>query len=363
MRVRGQIDYPILITVFLLVVFGLTMLASASSDLGKSRFDDPYYYVSHQLIYGLSVGIAGFLLGLFIPYRSYKKFSAFLLFITIGALILVFTPLGVNSGGAERWIALGPITIQPSEILKVTFIMYLAAWLASAKGRRGESFWEGFMPFLAVSGIVALLLILERSTSSVIIIMASGLIVYFISGAKKLYILYTVALGILAVSLLILLTPYRLERVKTFFDPSKDTQGQSYQINQALTTIGSGGVWGVGYGESVAKRYLPERVGDSIFAIIGEEFGFVGSSALIFAFFFLVFRSYQLAKRVGDKFGKLLLMGFGSVIGVQVFIHIGSNSGLIPLTGVPLPFISYGGTALVAFLTMSGIMLNISKHS
>ena len=363
MRRVGQIDYSILIPIFLLVVFGLTVLASASSDLGKVRFDDSYYYLRHQLTYGLSVGLLGFLAGFLVPYKYYKKFSVFFLFITIGGLILVFTPLGVASGGSERWLAFGPLTIQPSEVLKITFMVYLAAWLAGSKSVRSDSFVEGFLPFLAVSGVISLLLVLEKSTSSVIIIMASALVVYFISGARKRYIFYALLLGALGVGLLTLLTPYRLERVKTFLSPSKDTQNAGYQINRSLITIGSGGILGVGYGQSVAKRYLPERVGDSIFPIVAEEFGFVGSVTLITLFFFLVLRIYQTAKKVGDRFGKLLLVGFATIIGLQVFIHIGSNAGLTPLTGVPLPFISYGGTALAIFLTMSGIAVNISKYS
>jgi len=364
MKSRKRFDYAILVPVFVLVVFGLMMLASASSDLGKLKFDDAYYYLKHQVFYGLSIGIVGFLLGLFVPYRHYKKFSTLLLFLTIIGLILVFTPLGSSSGtAAERWIALGPITFQPSEILKLTFILYLAAWLSGARSNRGDNFWEGFMPFLAVCGVIGLLLILEKSTSSVIIIMFSALVVYFASGAKKQYVFYAVFLGVLLMSLLVVFTPYRFERIKTYFDHTSDVQGASYQTNQALITIGSGGIWGVGYGKSVAKQYLPEQIGDSIFAIIAEEFGFVGSTILITAFFFMVLRSYQLAKRVGDRFGRLLLVGFGTVIGIQVFVHIASNAKLIPLTGVPLPFVSYGGTALVVFLTMSGIMLNISKHA
>jgi len=361
---RGkQIDYAILIPVFLLTVFGLLMLTSASSDLGKSNFDDSYYYLRHQVYYGLSLGVIGFLVASFTPYRYYKKFATLLLFVTIISLILVLTPLGFSSGtGAGRWINIGSITFQPAELLKITFILYLAAWLSSARSKRGENFWEGFIPFLGICGIIALLLVLEKSTSSVIIIMGSALAVYFASGAKKSYVIYAVLSGILLLGLLIAFTGYRLDRIKTFLNPSRDVQGSSYQIDRSQITIGAGGILGVGYGKSIAKKYLPERIGDSIFAIIAEEFGFVGNIILITIFFFIVLRSYQLARQVSDRFGKLLFVGFGTVIGIQVFVHIGSNSGLIPLTGVPLPFVSYGGTALATFLTMSGIMLNISKN-
>lgn len=362
---RGrQIDYPVLITVFLLTLFGLMMLASASSDLGKAKFDNSYYYLQHQIYYGLSLGIAGFFAGLYLPLRWYKKLSIFALLLSIVSLIIVFTPLGSSAGtAAERWIAVGPITFQPSEILKLTFIFYLAAWLSGAKSNRSDNLTQGYLPFLAICVIIALLLVLEKSTSSVLIIMSGALAVYFSSGAKWRYILTTILLGIAGLALLVALTEYRSDRIKTFLNGGSDTSGMSYQISRSQTTIGAGGIWGVGYGKSIAKRYLPERIGDSIFPIIAEEFGFVGSITIVGLFFFLVFRSYQLSRRVSDRFGKLVLIGFGTIIGVQVFLHIGSNAGLIPLMGLPLPFISYGGTALAVFLTMSGVMLNISKDA
>ena len=359
-----QIDYPILITVFLLTVFGLMMLASASSDLGKTKFDNSYYYLQHQIYYGLSLGLAGFFTGLYLPARWYKKFSTFALLLSVLSLIIVFTPLGSSAGtAAERWISIGPITFQPSEILKLTFVFYLAAWLSGAKSRRADNLTQGYLPFLVMCGIIALLLVLEKSTSSVLIIMSGALAIYFASGAKWRYILTTILLGIAALALLVAVTGYRSDRIKTFFTGASDSSGAGYQLNISQTTIGAGGIWGVGYGKSIAKRYLPERIGDSIFPIIAEEFGFVGSLSIVGMFFFLIFRSYQLSRRVGDRFGRLVLIGFGTIIGAQVFLHIGSNVGLIPITGVPLPFISYGGTALAVFLTMSGVMLNISKDA
>lgn len=362
---RGrQIDYPILITVFLLTVFGLMMLASASSDLGKIKFDNSYYYLQHQIYYGLSLGVIGFFIGLRLPLRWYKKFSVFALLLSIISLILVFTPLGTSAGtAAERWISVGPVTFQPSEVLKLTFVFYLAAWLSGAKSKRSDDLMQGYLPFLAICGIIALLLVLQKSTSSVLLIISGALAIYFSSGAKWKYILTTILLGIAGLAMLVALTEYRFDRIKTFLNGESDPSGSGYQISISQTTIGAGGIWGVGYGKSVAKRYLPERIGDSIFPIIAEEFGFVGSMTIVGLFFFIVFRGYQLARKVSDRFSKLVLVGFGTIIGVQVFLHIGSNTGLIPLTGVPLPFISYGGTALAVFLTMTGVMLNISKDA
>ena len=294
--------------------------------------------------------------------RAYKRLAPIFLILSLGALILVFSPLGVTSGGAQRWIAAGPITIQPSELLKLFFIGYLAAWLSSTKRERQKSAGEGFLPFLIISGIIAVLLLIQKSTSAAVILMVASLAIYFVSGARKKYILAIIMLGMVFFGTVIMTSDYRRERILSYLKPEAVSEESTYQGEQAKITIGSGGLFGVGYGQSTAKNYLPERIGDSIFAIIAEEFGLIGSIAVISLFFILVTRMFILAKRSSDGFGKLLLVGFGTIIGFQTFIHIGANSGLIPLTGVPLPFISYGGTALAVFMTMIGASLNISKH-
>jgi len=365
MRRRGHIDYVILISFLILLTFGFVMLSSASSDMGKSRFNDPYYYVKHQLVYGLTLGLGGFLAGLFIPFRKYKKIAPFLLIFGIGLLVMVFTPLGPLIGGARRWIDLGPLTLQPAEIIKLIFVVYLAAWLSNGRNNsRSKGFAEGFLPFMAISGLIGILLLLERSTSSVAIVLGTAIVVYFVGGAKWKYILATFLTGALVIGLFIFITPYRWARVQTYLNPSSsDSSGSSYQINQSLFTIGSGGIFGVGYGNSASKKYLPERIGDAIFAVIAEEFGFIGSLLTVGTFFVLVGRGLLLARRITDPMGRLILVGFSTTIGIQVFMHIGAVSGLIPLTGVPLPFVSYGGTALMVFMTMVGIMLNISKNA
>ncbi len=363
MRRGHGADYIIFAAAGLLIIIGLAALASASSDLGELKFGDAYYYLKHQALYGLSLGLLGFYLGYILNYRSYKKFAFIFLILSLGALALVFSPLGVASGGAQRWIAVGPITIQPSEFLKLFFISYLAAWLSSAKRDRQKSIGKGLLPFLIISGAIAVLLLIQKSTSAAAILMTASLAIYFVSGARKKYVIATILLGLVLLSTIVMATPYRRDRVLGFLHPEAASQGSTFQVDQALITIGSGGFGGVGYGQSASKNYLPERIGDSIFAIIAEEFGMVGSLALISLFFILVARMFMLAKRTSDQFGKLLLVGFATIIGVQTFIHIGGNSGLIPLTGVPLPFISYGGTALAVFMTMIGATLNISKHT
>ncbi len=357
-------DKVIFFTVFILIILGIVMLASASSEMAKLRFDDPYFYVRRQLIYGLSAGIAGFLTCLFVPYKFFKKASFWLLVVNIIALAAVFSPLGEQFGAASRWLSVGLFTFQPSEILKFTFIVYLAAWLTSkTKDRKGD-FFESVLPFLIISGFIVFLLIRQPSTSAVIILISSALILYFIHGVKMSYILSLAFIGIFVLMLIISFSPYRLQRVMTFFNPEVDLRGSRYHLNQSLIAIGSGGFFGVGYGNSISKiKFLPEPINDSIFAIIAEEFGFLGSLLFIFLFFILISAGFFGSKKIRNQFGKLILIGFSSLIGIQAFVHIAAISGLIPLTGVPLPFISYGGSALAAFMSMSGLMINILKNA
>lgn len=356
-------DYVIVICSFLLVIIGLAMLTSASSDRGQLRFGDSYFYLKHQLLYGLSLGIILFFLASNIYYRHLQTFATPLLILNFLFLILVFTPLGLSSGGATRWLQLGPVSFQPSELLKITFIAYLASWL-STRSNREHDFWSGYVPFLGIIGITASLLIFQPSTSIAFILIMTALVMYFSSGAKISYIFSTLILGAFAFILLSYLTPYRWQRLMTYFNPEENTRTSSYQVTQARNAIGSGGLWGVGYGQSTTKlRSLPQPIDDSIFAVIAEEMGFIGSSFIILLFALVALRSFILAKRAPDKFGQLLFIGFGALITIQSFMHIGAISGLIPLTGVPLPFVSYGGTALAIFMGISGIMVNISKYS
>ena len=356
-------DYFLIAVVFLLTVGGLLILTSASSDLGKIRFNDSYYYLKHQLIYGLFLGLLGFIATYFIPYTAYRRYAFPLILASIACLVLVFTPLGLHVRNASRWVALGPFSFQPAEILKLTFIMYVAAWLSGRTSARSRTL-EGFLPFAAMLGVIGILLVLQPATSTVVILMTTALIIYFVSGAKIKYLLGIIGVGIAGLALLVLITPYRLARVMTYLDQNKDTQGAGYHINQARIAIGSGRLSGVGFGQSTTKvSYLPAPIDDSIFAVAAEEFGFLGSGTIVVLFAALVFRMYQLAFRIKDQFGRYLLIGYGSVIALQSIVNMAAISGLLPLTGVPLPFVSYGGTALAIFLTIMGISVNISKNT
>ncbi len=356
-------DYFLIALVLVIVVFGFIMLASASSELGKVRYNDSYYYVRHQLLYGLSFGIVGFFLASFVRYSRYRTLALPMLAVTILLLLLVFTPLGVEANSATRWIHLGPIRFQPAELLKLTLIIYLAAWLSRPNMQRSSSLFRGFLPFLVVLGIVGALLLLQPATSTVMILLGTGMVLYFLSGAKLRYIAGTIFLMLVTVGLIIYATPYRRERILGFLEPGKHQETKNFQVSQALTAIGAGGFTGAGYGRSLMKSNLPGSVDDSIFAVIGEELGFAGSASLVALFAALVFRFFLLARRAPDLFGRLMLVGFGTIIALQSLVNMGAISGLLPLTGVPLPFISYGGTALAVFLTMTGVAVNVSKYT
>lgn len=359
----GQPDYFFLAILFALVVFGLAMLSSASSTLGQTQFNNSYFYLKHQLMYGLLPGIVGFLVGYFMSYERWKKMAFPLLIIGIACLALVFTHFGLVINGTNRWLRFGPLEFQPAEIVKLIYILYVAAWLSNAKLKREHDVRNGLIPFLIVSGVIAGLLILQPATSTVAIILGSGLVVYFASGAPKRYLVGIILLAVFIIAAVVYVTPYRRARILGFLDQSADVQGKNYQVNQAMIAIGSGGLWGVGYGRSVTKSSLPAVIDDSIFAVIGEELGFVGTATLIVLFGLFSLRLFWDARRTGDRFGRLLLVGIGTVVAFQAFVNIASTTGAIPLTGVPLPFVSYGGTALAAFLTMSGIAANATKNT
>jgi len=355
-------DYVFIGTLAALVVFGLVMLASASSDLAKDKFGDSFYYLKRQLLHGLLPGVIGFLIGAFIPYRTWERFATPLLITSIILLLLVFTPLGLMSHGARRWVNIYGFVFQPAEILKLTFFVYLSAWMGKSK-KRGKSFSEGFLPFLFLIGLMGALLVLQPATTTAILILVVAALMYFTAGARLTFLGGAILLAALVIGLVIYRTPYRLERVITFLNPGRDAQGTGYHIDQAQIAIGSGGIFGVGYGKSTTKlHYLPEPIGDSIFAVIAEELGFIGATGAIAAFVLFTARGLMIGRRARDAFGGLLATGFTALIGLQAFVNIAAISGLVPLTGLPLPFISYGGTALAVFLAMCGIIANVSRY-
>ncbi len=358
-------DKILLSIVLILLVFGLVMIASAGVIYSETRFEDKYYFFKQQLIYGVIPGLAALYFFSKINYSFWKKISVPFFFLSIIFLLLVFVPgIGSKVYGASRWIQLGPFSFQPSEMAKLSMVLYLAAWLESRGINRIKDVYEGLLPFVGILGLIGVLIMNQPDTGTFGIIVLTSLAIFFVAGANFRHIGLLGLMGLLILWVLIKLEPYRLNRIMTFLNPQADPQGTGYQINQALLAIGSGGILGVGLGHSRQKfNYLPEPVGDSIFAIIGEELGILGASVLIILFFMLALRGIKIAKNAPDFFGRLLAIGITMWIVFQAFINISANVALVPLTGVPMPFISYGGTSLVFLMSAVGILLNLSRHS
>lgn len=346
-----------------LLIFGLFILTSASLGISAARFGSPYYYILHQFIAGVIPGIILFYISSRIPYFYWRNYALTILLVAIFLTFLVFVPgIGFYHSGAKRWLSLGPASFQPSELLKFAYIIYLAAWLES-KSKSIRSFKFGFLPFAIMTAFIASFLVLQPDIGTLIVLMAATLGLFFVSGGSVKQVSLLAGLMCIIFVVLIAAEPYRLDRVKVFFNTSHDPQGVGYQINQAFIAIGSGGFWGRGFGLSRQKfNYLPEPIGDSIFAVAAEELGFLGSMILLMLFAALFLRGLWLSLRVSDGFGQFLGTGIIFLITAQAITNIAAIVGLVPLTGIPLSLISYGGSALLVTLTEMGIILNISKY-
>jgi len=360
-----QPNYKFIVTLFLIVIFGLIMLSSASVALSFEKFGENYYFVKHQLLNGLLPGIILFVIFSLIDFRIWKKYAFWLLILSIALLVAVFIPgLGAKYGTARSWLDIFGFSFQPSELVKLTFLIYLVAWLENRDQSKVSDIVEGLVPFLILLGIIIVLLILQPDMGTMTIIFLIALAVYFVAGANILHVILVGLAALSGILVLARIAPYRAARLTTFLHPELDPQGVGYHINQAFLAIGSGGFWGRGFGMSRQKfQYLPEVAGDSIFAIIAEELGFIISGLLIFGFIYLMFCGLKIAQNAPDKFGKLLVIGIMSWILIQAFVNIGAMVGLLPLTGVPLPFVSYGGTAMAVLLAACGIVTNISRQT
>ncbi len=346
-----------LFTVVVLSVFGILMVYDSSVAIAIRDFGNQYYYVNEQVKWLVAGFIVLFVFS-FIDYHYWYKVALPVLMGTLVLLMAVFLPhVGVSALGAHRWLNFGFFILQPAELAKLTLVVYLSAWFTSRE--RGR-----FFSFLLLIGMVVGLVLIEPDLGTSIIIVAIAVILYFASGAPLVH--FGILLPILSVALigLAVISPYRMARLTTFLHPNEDIQGASYQIHQALLALGSGGWLGVGVGQSRQKySYLPEANTDSIFAIIGEELGFIGASAVILAFIFLIWRGFRIAKRAPDRFGTLIALGMTAWIAVQTTINLSAMAALMPLTGVPLPFISYGGSSLIIMLAAVGILLNVSRKA
>ena len=352
---REKTDSVLVTTVFLLSIFGLLMVYNASTVEAFRDFGDKYYFLKNQLVW-MVVGWFGLGVFSFLNYRIFEKIALPLLLINIILLILVLIPgLSPEIKGAHRWLDLGLFYFQPTETLKTALVIYLASWLGK----------EQKLPiFLFLIGLILGLIMLQPDLGTAIVVMGSAFIVYYLSGTKvlRLFLLSTflVCLGFV----LIWMSPYRRTRMKTFLDPTSDPLGSSYHIRQVLISLGSGGLTGIGLGQSRQKyQYLPEATTDSIFAVVAEETGFLGASLLLGTFLFLIQRGFAIAQQAEDQFGKLMAAGISSWLAIQVFINLAAMGALVPLTGIPLPLISYGGSSLIITLISVGILLNISRYN
>lgn len=364
MKRNSKPDYILILTAAILSFVGLIILGSASASISQTKFGQPYYYLFRQLIFGLLIGLVGFAITQKIDYHKFKKVAVFIFFANLVLLILVFfPPFGFGYGGAKRWLNFGFFSVQPGEFVKLSFVLYLAAWFSS-KQKDVVKFYSGFIPFLVMTGVVGLLIILQPDIGTLGILTLTAAMMYFSAGARISHIFLVVAIGIGGLFSLIKVAPYRMNRLISFLHPEVDPLGIGYQINQAILGIGSGGLLGLGFGASRQKyNYLPEVMGDSIFSVFAEEMGFIAVIILISLFFLFALRGFRIAKSAPDLFGKYLAVGITSWIIIQAYINIAAISGMIPLTGIPLPFVSYGSSALATTLTAVGILVNCSKQS
>lgn len=376
MRMLGHApDGVFLFVSFTLIVAGLFALSSASSDIGALRFGSSFHFLESQILKGLLPGLILGALFYSIYYRRFKKVSFILFFLNIVLMVLVFTPFGYEAKGSYRWIDLGVFSFQPSELLKITFVIYLASLFSSTHTKSLKRSWKMTAVFAFLSIVVGSLILFQPATTMAVVILLSGGVMFLFHGARLKHIGVIFVVGVVVASAVVAFSDYRFDRFVPFWNsivaehiaPSlkvENVEVDSFHVDQSRISIGAGGVSGVGFGQSTSKySILPEPIGDSIFSVIAEEFGFVGSSFIILCFSLLFWRGTDIVRRSRDEFAQLVVLGFISIITIQTLIHIGANSGVLPFTGVPLPFISYGGTALVVFLTMVGLIANISRHT
>jgi len=360
---HADIDKPLLLSIIVLSIVGFFIFTSASLSL-LAREDSRFSNVAFsQTVFGLFLGTVALIVTSKISYRFWKKHALILFLASLSLTALVFIPfLGYEHGGARRWLTIGSFSFQPSEVLKIGYIIYLAAWIANIKNGV-KTFSYGFLPFAIITSVVGLILLNQPDTDTFFVIFLAGLSLFWVGGARFKYIALIILIALIGLFSIVIMRPYLTDRLSTFLDPNQDSLGSSYQIQQSLIAVGSGGIVGRGFGKSIQKfNFLPEPIGDSIFAVAAEEFGFIGSVGIVLMFLFFAFRGLKIATRAPDMFGGLVAVGIVILISSQAFINIASMLNVFPLSGIPLPFVSHGGTALLVTLAGVGILLNISKY-
>lgn len=358
-------DKILFLIVLALTTFGFLALASASLGLALDETKTSLSTPLRQFILGIFGGGLLFLITNNIRFQFWKERALLIFILAIILMLFVsFTPFGVSFGGAKRWLIFGPLSFQPAEFLKLGFLVYLCSWLYSRK-KEISTLEFGLLPFCFLTGVVAFLLFIQKDLSTFLVIAAAAGFLFFIAGGRIKQIGILLIIAIILVLGAIKFEPYRFSRLLVFWNPQYDIQGAGFQANQALIAVGSGGLFGRGFGMSLQKfnNYLPEPTSDAIFAVIAEEFGFVGAGFLVLLFLALIWRTFYLVNRVSEQFPRLFGFGIVILISLQAFMNIGGIIGLLPLMGLPLPFISQGGTALAMNLAEIGILLNITKYA
>lgn len=360
---RKSVDRTLLGIVILLVVGGFFIFSSASLGLLAREGAHFSSVAFSQIFYGIIGGSLALFLMSGIHYRFWRKYAFYIFLVTIVLALLVFAPkIGLELHGAHRWVKIGFFSFQPAEFLKIGYVVYLSTWLSGMKQHIG-SFVKGTLPFFGIVALSGLVVLIQPDTDTFVIMALSSIAMFLTAGGRWRDVFGLCLIGVALLAILAFSRPYIMDRLTSFLDPSTDPQGKSYQINQSLIAIGSGGIPGRGFGQSIQKfEHLPEPISDSIFAVYGEEFGFIGSVFLVLIFSFFAFRGYKIATESADLFGMLLVIGFVTMIVAQAYLNIASMLALAPLSGLPLPFTSHGGTALLTTLASVGIILNVSKY-
>lgn len=362
---RKKVDQILLITTLLLLGLGFLILFSVSAPISMEKYGNSHYFIRHQAIFGILPGMVLVFLAFRVDLAKWKKWAPVFFLVSLFFLALVFVPWpGSSVGGARRWLSLGNFSFQPVELLKISLPFYLASWLEHQVKRKKIGQLSSMFQFLLILTPVALALIFQPNISSLAIIIGVALIMYFLAETPFWHTLLLLGVGFATTLFLIQVAPYRMERLMIFLNPEFDPLGMGYQLKQSYIAIGSGGLWGVGLGMSKQKLgFVPNPMSDSPFAIFAEETGFLGVGVLIALFLVFLLRGVTISRRAKSQLLQLFGLGLTFQIVLGAFINIAAMSGVLPLTGTPLPFISYGGSHLVAELIGVGVLLNISRNT
>lgn len=359
---RRSGDLALFVVVLALLAVGLVMVYSASSVFAYARFSDSAYFFKRQAMWA-GLGLAAMLVARSVHYSRLRTMAGPMLLLAIALLAAILIPgIGRVAGGARRWIAAGPVSFQPVEIARIALLIYVAHF-ATRRGATVRDFRGGLVPPLVLTGICALLVLGQPDMGSAVMMVTVTMLMLFLAGARIAHLALVALATLPAAALAVVTEPYRLQRIMAFLDPWSDAQGRGFHVIQSLLAFGSGGLGGVGLGASSQKFfYLPERHTDFIFAIMGEELGLAGTAGLLVLFGIFAYRGFRIAHAVPDRFGALVAAGITTSITGQALLNMGVATGILPVTGIPLPLVSFGGSSLVATMVMVGILFNISQY-